>query len=123
MSVSTTNFGPVVSLTTTLADQRPQHLFLDSNTTFTAAGTNTFSGALTASGGVTASGALTSTSTLDQDALTSVFLSKQTTASYTSLTLADGEFTVGAVSVTSAVLYFRSGVTTYRFIADAGAVI
>ena len=50
-------------------------------------------------------------------------LSKQTTASFTSLTLVDGEFAVGALSVTSCVLYFRSGVTIYRFIADAAAVI
>lgn len=90
MSYRTTTFGPVVSLSTVLADQTAPHLYLDSNTSLTVDGT---------------------------------LRSRQTSASLTSLTLADGEFAVGAVSVSSAVLYFRSGVTTYRFIADAGAVI
>lgn len=64
MSLRTTNLGPRVSLTTTLADAGPQHLFLDSNTTFTAAGTNTITGAVTLSGTAAFSGAVTMTSTL-----------------------------------------------------------
>lgn len=59
MSVRTTNFGPRVSLTTTLADAGPQHLFLDSSTTLTASGTNILSGTNTFSGAITASGGLT----------------------------------------------------------------
>jgi len=101
----------------------------------TAAGVNVFSGAVdsqsttTLSGVVDIDGALNSSSTatfsgtFDQTALTSVFLSKQTTASYTSLTLSDGEFSVGSVSVGSATIYFRSGVTTYEFVADAATVL
>jgi len=89
----------------------------------TVASTLSVGGALTQTGAATFVGALTSNATVDQSALASVFLSKQTTASLTSLTLADGEFTIGAVSVTSSVLYFRSGATTYEFIADAGTVL
>lgn len=50
-------------------------------------------------------------------------LSNATSGSLTSATLVDGEFRIGALSVSSCVLYYRSGVTTYRFIADAGAVL
>ena len=153
MSRVTTGLGPRVSLRTNLADQSPMHLFLDSNTTLTGAGTNVFSGAATFSatavftgavdsqstttlsgqvdidGGLnssstaTFSGNLISTATIDQTALTSVFLSKQTTASYTSLTLADGEMSIGSVSVASATIYFRSGNTTYEFDAQASTVL
>jgi hypothetical protein len=96
-SYKTTNFGPIVSLQTSKADPRAPHLYLDSNTTLTASGTlNTQSG---------------------------VFLSRATTASLTSATLADGELSIGSVSITSAVLYFRSGVTTYQFAALDSAVL
>ena len=47
MSTRTTNFGPRVSFTTTLADPGPVHVLVDSNSTLEAAGTNTFSGAIT----------------------------------------------------------------------------
>lgn len=183
MSVVTTNFGPRVSFTTTLADPGPIHVMVPSTGTFTAAGTNVLSGAVTAGStlavtgaatlsstlsvagavthdstlrqvgaatlvstatiagavtmdstlrtvgaatfvaGASVAGALTSTSTFDQTALTSKFLSKQTTASYTSLTLADGELSIGSVSVTSATIYFRSGATTYEFDAQAATIL
>jgi len=111
----TTNFGPIVSLTTTKSNQSAPHLYLDSNTTFTAAGPSTLSG------GVTLSGALTSTATVNLQS--GVLLSRATSASLTSATLADGEFAIGSVSVTSMVLNFRSGATTYTIIADAGSVL
>lgn len=142
MSVATTNLGQLASLQTVLADPAgPMHLFLDSATTLTGAGTNvlsgtnTLSGAITSSGGLSVTGGMTassvatfsdqlvSTSTIDQSALSSVFLSKQTTASYTSLTLADGEMSIGSVSVASATIYFRSGVTIYEFDAQASGVL
>jgi hypothetical protein len=47
---------------------------------------------------------------------------RSTNASATSATLNDGEFRVAAVSTTSAELAYRSGNTTYRFIAAATAV-
>ena len=51
------------------------------------------------------------------------FLSRATTASATSLILADGEFAVMFASATSARLCFRSGSTTYTWIATTGAVL
>lgn len=47
---------------------------------------------------------------------------RSTNASATSATLNDGEFRVAAVSTTSAELAYRSGNTTYRFIAAATAL-
>jgi hypothetical protein len=47
---------------------------------------------------------------------------RSTDASATSATLNDGEFRVAAISVTSAELAYRSGNTTYRFIAAATAL-
>ncbi len=113
----TTNFGPRVSFTTTKADAGPVHVHVPSHGTLEAEGTVTVSGA------ATFSDTLTSTATIDQSALGSVFLSKQTTASYDSTTLADGELSIGSVSVGSATIYFRSGVTTYEFIADAATLL
>jgi hypothetical protein len=70
----------------------------------------------------TISGDQTNTGTVDFTG--AIFKSKGTTASLTSATLADGEFAIGAISVTSLMLYYRSGVTTYRIRADiAGAVL
>lgn len=97
MSTRTTYFGPRVSFRTSLSDAGPVHVRGDSSSTFE------WDGKVDLSGGNT--------------------YSRQTTASYASTTLNDGEFAVGDVSVTSAVLYFRSGVTTYQFIADAGSVL
>ena len=51
------------------------------------------------------------------------FLSRNTTASATSVIQQDGEFLVAFVSATSARLCFRSGVTTYTWIATTGAVL
>jgi hypothetical protein len=59
MSVRTTNFGPRVSFTTTLADAGPVHVLVPSTGTLEAAGTNTFSGTNTLSGTNTFSGAVT----------------------------------------------------------------
>ena len=113
---ATTGFiGPIVSLSTALSDAGPQHMHIPSTATLTGAGTNTFTGAVTSSGG------FTSTSTINAQA--AVTLSKQTTASLTSATLKDGEFAIGAVSATSCMIYFRSGVTTYRFLADAATLL
>ena len=70
----TTNFGPLVSLTTTKADTTPPHLYLDSNTSFTAAGKVTLSGAITASGGLN----VTSTMTLGANGFSFVGLRKST---------------------------------------------
>lgn len=47
---------------------------------------------------------------------------RSTNASATSATLNDGEFRIAAVSTTSAELAYRSGNTTYRFIAAATAL-
>ena len=44
MSYRTTNLGPVVSLSTVLADQTPPHLYLDSNTSLTVEGSFTIPG-------------------------------------------------------------------------------
>lgn len=46
------------------------------------------------------------------------FLSRQTSASVTSDFLADGELSITSVSASSCVVSFRSGNTTYHFIAD-----
>jgi hypothetical protein len=108
-SYKTTNFGPIVSLQTSKADPRAPHLYLDSNTTLTAAGPVAISGTFTPSGTVNLAGA--------------TLLSDQTSASLTSATLADGQLSVGSVSVTSATIYFRSGVTTYQFVALDSAVL
>ena len=68
------------------------------------------------------SNTLASTATVDLQSAR--LYSRQTTASLTSATLRDGEFAIGAISVSSCILYFRSGNTTYRFIAPiAGAVL
>jgi hypothetical protein len=108
-SYKTTNFGPIVSLQTSKADPRAPHLYLDSNTTITSAGPMAVSGVLTSTGTINAQGG--------------VFLSRATTASLTSATLADGELSIGSVSVTSATIYFRSGATTYEFDAQAATVL
>jgi hypothetical protein len=50
-------------------------------------------------------------------------LSRQTTASLTSLTLADGEFSTGSHSGNSMILYVRSGATTYAWANDVGSVL
>ena len=50
-------------------------------------------------------------------------LSRATTASATSLILNDGEFAVMFQSVTSARLCFRSGNTTYTWIATTGGLL
>lgn len=92
-----------------------------STASMTVGGIAAFTGAESHSGAVTFSGAVTSTATLNTQAAKT--LSKQTTASLTSATLADGEFAVGAVSATSCMIYFRSGVTTYRFLAASAAVL
>lgn len=84
-------------------------------------------------------GAIVSQKTLPSDGTTGILMhvpsggildtasgkhkSRQTSASLTSVTLADGEFAVGAVSATSAILYFRSGNTTYRWLANSAAVL
>ena len=120
MSVATTNFTRI-SLRTTLADTGPMHLEVPSGATLEGAGTNTFSGAVTASSTFASSGVATFTSNLDASGAT--FLIDQQTASHTSLTLADGEMSVGSVSVTSATIYFRSGVTIYEFDAQAAGVL
>lgn len=128
-SVQTSFFGPLVSLKTSRsAPSTPPHLHLDSNTTLTVAGLAVLSGTGTLSGTITQSGTLTSTGIIDSngtlDASGAKFISKTTTASLTSLTLADGEMAIGAVSATSCILYVRSGNTTYRFLAPiAGAVL
>lgn len=51
------------------------------------------------------------------------FLSRHTTASATSVILRDGEMGIFFESVTSCRLCFRSGVTTYTWIATTGAVL
>lgn len=50
-------------------------------------------------------------------------LSYQTTASATSLNLPDGAFGIYFESVTSCRLCFRSGATTYTWIATTGAIL
>lgn len=109
MSQKTTFFGPLVSFRTIPSAAGPVHVFGDSNSTFAWAGPANISGALT------------STATIDATA--AKFLSKSTTASLTSATLADGEFAVGAVSTTSCIIYIRSGVTTYRILAIDASVL
>jgi hypothetical protein len=114
-SVQTDNLGPLVSLTTTeAAPSTVPHLYLDSNTSLGVDGSFNMGGTLTSTG------LIDSNSTIDNAG--GVFLSRATTASVTSATLADGEFAIDQVSATSAVLVFRSGGTTYEWIADTGAV-
>lgn len=116
-SIQTTNLGPLVSLTTTESANTRPLLSIPSTASLEVAGGAAYSG------NVAHSGNLISTSTINQTALGSKFLSKQTTASYTSLTLADGELTIGTVSVSSCRLVFRSGATTYEFWANRAAIL
>jgi hypothetical protein len=82
---------------------------LKSGTSFLVGGESSFSGGITSTGTLDATGAK--------------FLSKVTTASLTSLTLADGEFAIGALSATSFAIYFRSGVSTGVIIADSYTLV
>lgn len=50
-------------------------------------------------------------------------MSGATSASLTSLTLPDQCLSIGSVSVTSATIYFRSGVTIYEWDAQAAGVL
>lgn len=75
-------------------------------------------GTLTVKSNISALGGLDASQTTQ-----SKFLSYQTTASATSLILPDGAFGVYFESVTSCRLCFRSGVTTYTWIATTGAVL
>lgn len=111
--------------TTTLAGHVVATGTVNSSSTNTFSGYNVFSGTVNAVSGstVTLAGRVNSISTLDVSNLAARLMSKQTTASYTSLTLADGEFTIGTVSVTSARLVFRSGVTTYEWWADRATLL
>ena len=88
MSNRTTNFGPRVSFTTTAADAGPVHVYVPSTGTLEAAGRLVKSGTEIAS--------------------------NLTTASLTSLTLADGEIRLGGHSGNNVKIWFRSGVTTYQ---------
>lgn len=96
MSQRTTYFGPRVSFRTTLADAGPVHVYGDSSSTLEWDGIVNFQSA-------------------------SLRPSAET-VSASSTVLDDGEFAVTSVSDSSCVLAFRSGVTTYTFIADTGAV-
>jgi hypothetical protein len=99
-----------LSIGTTDSNQSVGDLTVESTASFNAAGIASFTNTV----------ASTATVNLQSAKL----LSKQTTASLTSVTLADGEWAVGAISVSSCILYFRSGATTYRFLAPiAGAVL
>lgn len=121
-STQTTFLGPLVSLSTSAVDGGTvPHLLIPSSATITFAGSATNSGTFTNSGTITSTGLIDSNSTFDNAG--GKFLSRQTTASLTSLTLADGELAVDNVSVSSCVLRFRSGNTTYTFRADAAAVL
>lgn len=93
MSYRTTNFGPRVSFTTTLADSGPVHVQVPSG------------------------------ATLEVADVAGIKMSGATTASFTSLTLPDGHLSIGSVSATSATIYFRSGVTIYQFDAQAAGVL
>lgn len=110
MSFMTTNLGPRVSMSTTHADPASfMTLHIPSAASLHVQGTQV------------AAGLLRSTSTVNLQSAT--LLSRATTASLTSLTLADGEWAIDNVSVTSCAIRFRSGNTTYTFRADAAAVV
>ena len=122
-SILTQNLSPFLSIQTTLSNTSTVgYVKFPSWVTVEIAGTTKMSGTPAFTGATSFTGALTSTATLNAQA--AKFLSKSTTASLTSVTLVDGEMAIGAISATSATIYFRSGVTTYRFIAPvAGAVL
>lgn len=141
MSDRTTFFGPRVSFRTNLADPGPVHVQIPSGGTFTVAGqlvntgqtnsssTNTqtgynvFTGNVnaTSTSTVTLAGHTVSTSTVNLQSAR--LLSRATTASATSLIIADGEFAIAFQSVSSCRLVYRSGNTTYTWIATTGAVL
>ena len=113
MSIDTTNLGPRVSFTTTgTNDPSAGRVAIDVPLDVT--GAATISGAATHSGAATFSGVLSSTGTIDASA--GVVLSKQTATAPTTSIVADGELSVTSVSVTSAVISFRSGNTIYNFV-------
>jgi hypothetical protein len=89
MSGLTTNFGPRVSFTTSAAQSSvPVHVHIPSHATLTVAGREIISG--------------------------TQIMSNLTTASLTSVDLADGEFRFGAHSGNGVKIWFRSGVTVYQ---------
>lgn len=89
----------------------------------TTATTGVFTSTLSVGGVITATAQVAVKNGLDLNTSQATFLSRYTTASLDSTTLADGELCVGSVSATSCVLNFRSGATTYTIIADAGSVL
>ena len=100
MSIATTIFGPKVSFTTT-------------GTNDPAAGRVEIAVPLTVSNAAAVSGAVTATSTVDVTG--GDFLPAAITAAPTTSNVVDGELSVTSVSVTSAVLTYRSGNTLYTF--------
>lgn len=84
----------------------------------------TLTSTLTVGGKLTATSIISAMAGIDASAGTqSKIFSYQTTASATSLNLPDGCFGVYFESVTSARLCFRSGATTYTWIATTGAIL
>jgi hypothetical protein len=92
-SLRTTNFGPRVSFTTSKSDPAPVHVLFPSHGTVNLANVQAMK------------------------------FSNITTASPTSVFIADGFFSVVSHSANSMVLAIRSGATMYRWTNDAGGVL
>lgn len=123
-SVLTTDFSSDLSVFGTSVFSSDVQFF--STTSFVGAaslGAATLASTLSVAGVPTFDAEILVVNGIDMNTSQATFLSRQTSASLTSATLADGELSVGSVSVTSATIYFRSGVTTYEFIADAAGVL
>ena len=117
-------FGSTMSVTGTsslgvIASSSAASFGAITGTTGTLTSTLTVGGVTTLSSAATIVGALNVNSQHTQ----ANFLSYQTTASATSAILPDGAFGVYFVSTTSCRLCFRSGNTTYTFLASTGAVL
>lgn len=108
-SVATTWLGPAVSLRTSLSNPTAPHLYIDSNSTLEVDGRARFDGLLTSTSSVSFQNAK--------------LFSRATSGSASSVLLADGEIAVTNISVSSCVIAFRSGVTTYVFRAEAASVL
>jgi len=106
MSIATTIFGPKISFTTTgTNDPAAGRVAIDVPLDVT--------NAATLSSTVATTGAVTATSTVDitgGDLLPAAITAKPTTSN-----LVDGELSLTSISVTSAILAYRSGNTVYTF--------
>lgn len=115
----TSNLGPRVSHVTTKAYNGPGHYLSPSWLTFE------IDGPLNSDGGANFASAVTmeSGSILDLAEVDPVKFSNITTASPTSVFIADGHFSIVSHSANSMVIAIRSGATTYRWTNDAGGVL